>query len=263
MSGIARPEKLPAPLWPLWERLAREDAATGSRRALAAKLRVSTHTLQRILVEGSVPDLRIEKSTYVVSSWVRTLTRIAHGLGMDAAALVESVGLDASGRNHALIEAEISKLEGQPAERSSAQCNQSLSLAGFLTALMSAGEKDDDDSLREARKQVQEALERFLTASGRKPPGMAGAGDLADGRFCRSCMASLSDPYNKGASVQFCRWCSDDEGRLKPEPEVHEILTRWFLHWQDGITPAQAADRARHYMLAMPAWAPRPANQGT
>ncbi len=76
-------------------------------------------------------------------------------------------------------------------------------------------------------------------------------------------MASLSDPYNKGASVQFCRWCSDDEGRLKPEPEVHEILTRWFLHWQDGITPAQAADRARHYMLAMPAWAPRPANQGT
>jgi hypothetical protein len=253
MAIMTRPASLPRCFGPLWERLAREDAATGSRRKLAAKLRISTHTLQRLLVDGDVPDLTHEQSTYVVHSWVRTLSRVAIGLGMDPIGLVESTGLNGDDRMRTLVETETARLGNAPAGCQPTAL--SLNLAGFLSVLLGAGEQGSSEELLDARRQMQASLEKFLVASGQKPPGMAGAGDLADGRFCRSCMASLTDPQNKGASLQFCRWCSDEDGRLRPEQEVHSILTNWFQHWQAGITGEQAAERARHYMLSMPAWA--------
>lgn len=258
MTVLKKPVALPRCFDSLWNLIAREDAAVGSRRKLAAKLRVSTHTLQRLLVGGDVPDLMRDQSTYVVNSWTRTVARIAFGLGGDPVAILRGMGLKPDDGTRAILASELLKIKSGIACRGMVP-DAPPDPAGFLAALLGPTDPGSSPALREARLSMQKAVEQYLVASGQAAPGMAGAADLADGRFCRSCMASLSDQHNQGASHQFCRWCSDEEGRLRPEDEVHQILTNWFMNWQKGTTKAQAAERARHYMLSMPAWAGTPA----
>jgi transcriptional regulator with XRE-family HTH domain len=252
MQRRTLPENLPKCFAGVWEELSKADSATGSRRKLAAALGVSTHTLQRILSGENLPDLAVEKSSYILSSWTRTLARIACGLGLDPFALLESAGLDAGENTRDLVHAERSKLESRKREPS--QVGGMPDLAGFIMALAGSWPGAATPSGSEALKQLQVSLARFLIATGCAPPGMADGSDLSTGSFCRSCMASLSDPDNRGISHDFCRWCSDSEGNLRSPEEVHEILTKWFMRWQNGITGSQASERARHYMLAMPAW---------
>jgi hypothetical protein len=72
--------------------------------------------------------------------------------------------------------------------------------------------------------------------------------------YCRSCATSLEDAENRGVSEQYCRFCSDEQGNLKPRDEVHRILARWMVNWQGPMPPEEASRRADSLMRAMPAW---------
>jgi hypothetical protein len=247
-----RPASLPACFSRIWDELAKADETTRSRRNLASRLRVSTHTLQRILVDGDVPDLSRPQTPYVMGSWIRTLTRIAAGLGKDPWEILESSGIIRDARSESLVRAELAKL---PESGRSAGTDQVPDLVGFIVSLLEAQPGAKGSAGYEAQEQLGRSLRQYLVATGAQAPGMASGGDLSEGTYCRSCMASLSDSHNKGASGRYCRYCSDADGKLRPVGEVHEILTRWFMHWQPGISPDEASRRARHYMQAMPAWA--------
>ncbi|MDM7915581.1 MAG: zinc ribbon domain-containing protein [Candidatus Eisenbacteria bacterium] len=71
---------------------------------------------------------------------------------------------------------------------------------------------------------------------------------------CQSCAASLREEHNQGPSDRYCRWCSDEAGRLRPRAEVTRILAGWLQHWQEGLSADQALRRAESYMKLMPAW---------
>jgi len=74
-------------------------------------------------------------------------------------------------------------------------------------------------------------------------------------KFCHSCAAPLDGPMFKGPSDKYCKYCSDEAGKLKPREEIHKGITMWLKEWQPDIDEATAAVRADHYMKAMPAWA--------
>jgi hypothetical protein len=65
---------------------------------------------------------------------------------------------------------------------------------------------------------------------------------------------SLISDHNRGVSDCYCRYCSDEEGRLKPRGEVRELIAHWFEEWQGDISHEEAVRRAKIFMEAMPAW---------
>jgi hypothetical protein len=71
---------------------------------------------------------------------------------------------------------------------------------------------------------------------------------------CQSCSASLDDGVHGGVSDRYCRFCSDEQGRLRPREQVHGILARWLQDWQEGISEPEARRRAATFMRSMPAW---------
>jgi hypothetical protein len=73
-------------------------------------------------------------------------------------------------------------------------------------------------------------------------------------KFCHSCAAPLS-PEFKGAAENYCKYCTDDQGNLKPKEEVQRGIAEWFKGWQPGLEDQQALERAAMYMNSMPAWA--------
>jgi len=73
-------------------------------------------------------------------------------------------------------------------------------------------------------------------------------------KHCLSCAAPLEDPQFKGASDDYCIYCVDEQGLLKPRHEVKEAITGWFLEWHPGADSAIAQARAEHYLQSMPAW---------
>jgi hypothetical protein len=84
---------LPPAFGPIWRALDAADRASASRQALAAQFGVSTGTLQRILVDGDVPDLARSRNKRIVHSWVRILARLARQTGHDARRWIEAVGI--------------------------------------------------------------------------------------------------------------------------------------------------------------------------
>jgi hypothetical protein len=93
MTADRPPRRLPPGYGDLWRSLSLADASSASRAELARRLSVSTHTLQRILVDGDPPDFRRPQGRRLVLSWVRTLSRIARGLDSDPRACIEAVGI--------------------------------------------------------------------------------------------------------------------------------------------------------------------------
>jgi hypothetical protein len=72
--------------------------------------------------------------------------------------------------------------------------------------------------------------------------------------YCRSCSVSLGVPHNRGVSDRYCRFCSDEEGHLKPRDEIQRLIAEWFEGWQGGLSRNEAMRRAQLFMQAMPAW---------
>lgn len=73
--------------------------------------------------------------------------------------------------------------------------------------------------------------------------------------FCYSCGASLHMPDFKGPLEDFCKYCVDERGDLKPREEVRQGIARFLQSWQPGVSDDEALTRAGFYMKAMPAWA--------
>lgn len=93
MSRAMPPDRLPAAYHPIWDALHAADVAGPGRQVLARRLGVATHTLQRILVSGDVPDFHAGASAHAERAWCRTLARLAHHLGHDPRAWIETVGI--------------------------------------------------------------------------------------------------------------------------------------------------------------------------
>lgn len=74
-------------------------------------------------------------------------------------------------------------------------------------------------------------------------------------QFCHSCAAPLSAPGFKGPAENYCKYCTDEAGNLKPKKEIQHGIAQWFKSWQPNLTEQTATDRAVHYMKSMPAWA--------
>jgi len=76
-------------------------------------------------------------------------------------------------------------------------------------------------------------------------------------KFCYACGAPLNMPDFKGPAENHCKYCTDEDGRLKSRDEIKNGIAQWFKSWQPGIDDQTAVTRAEHYMLSMPEWAKR------
>ncbi len=74
-------------------------------------------------------------------------------------------------------------------------------------------------------------------------------------KFCHSCSAPLSRPEFQGNAENYCKYCSDEKGQLKPHAEVQQAIAWWFKTWQPNLDDAKAITRAADFMKAMPVWA--------
>ena len=71
------PRGLPAGYRDVYRWVRQEEERCSSRAELARVLGVSTHTLQRILVDGEVPDFTRAQGSRLVLAWVRILSHPA------------------------------------------------------------------------------------------------------------------------------------------------------------------------------------------
>jgi hypothetical protein len=74
-------------------------------------------------------------------------------------------------------------------------------------------------------------------------------------KFCHSCAAPLGNPEFKGPAEDYCKYCTDDAGKLKSKEAIQQGIAQWFKGWQPGIDDRTAVSRAISYMKSMPAWA--------
>ena len=115
MASIEIPESLPAGFREIWRALQEADEQSSSRQALARRLGISTHTIQRILVDGDVPDLAGTSNLRVTRAWVRILTRLAHHLGADTRSWVEAAGVSWCGEVESVVEEATARLTAREA----------------------------------------------------------------------------------------------------------------------------------------------------
>jgi hypothetical protein len=252
----------------IWKSVAAEALRAGTRQELAKKLHVSTRTLQRILVDGDVPDFSEPVSRKVLHSWTRIITRLAVHFGADPWEWLGGAGISRDEKLAGVVDGVLAE-EPAPSLEPSAPI---LSDGGFVPGMIAPPEISDSishhlmkalgeslpDSPVKRRRTLGEWLRGLvpgcrLTVPEDMPLRADGA-DLYNGVYCHSCLAPLSDEENRGASDLYCRFCSDDTGRLLPRPEVLEIMTEWFRHWQPSLSEEEARRRADLYMSAMPAW---------
>ena len=74
-------------------------------------------------------------------------------------------------------------------------------------------------------------------------------------KFCRSCGIILDGKIAKEGVPNFCEYCTDEKGNLKPK----EVIQAGIADWLKMFTPQEGTPdfmkRAESYMNAMPAWA--------
>lgn len=73
--------------------------------------------------------------------------------------------------------------------------------------------------------------------------------------FCQSCGAPVATgEKTKSVAQQYCEYCTDETGKLKPREAVRDGIAGWLASWANE-KGADFTARADHYMSAMPAWA--------
>ena len=83
--------------------------------------------------------------------------------------------------------------------------------------------------------------------------------DVATGQKCKacgSCGMPLERPEDHALgdeSHQYCRWCTDERGRLLPYERVLAMNAEHYVKSQ-GVTPEAARRLAAAVMADMPAW---------
>lgn len=131
-------------------------------------------------------------------------------------------------------------------------------LCQHLLALLAERAGDADRSLDLARLLVPDEwhdvlLQEAVHAGATGVAAAAGSAPAAEPSFCESCSTSLVQ--FPGPSPRYCRYCSDEKGRLRPRDEVHELIAEWMRSWQEGISRDESLERAARFMSTMPAWA--------
>jgi hypothetical protein len=74
-------------------------------------------------------------------------------------------------------------------------------------------------------------------------------------KYCYSCSAPLGMPEFNSPAENYCKYCTDENGKLKSRNEIHKGITEWLKIWQPELDEEVAQVRATHFMKAMPAWA--------
>ena len=265
-EDVKPPGKMGSGWREIWKAVSAEALGSSTRQELAGRLHVSTKTLQRILVDGDVPDFRRKVGAKVLHSWTRTIARLAAYFGRDPWEWLAGVGIQRDGRLSEIVDAAVTG-GGSPSVGSGSPGGHSAVQEGPLQPpaadsvtghLIRALEKSLPESSVNRRRRLSEWMARLLPGStltmSEDTPMRSDGADLYNGVFCHSCLAPLSDPDNRGASDLYCRYCSDDSGHLLPRPEVLEVMTDWFMQWQPSLDRDEARRRADCYMSAMPAW---------
>ncbi|MCK4670980.1 MAG: hypothetical protein KAT47_00460 [Candidatus Aegiribacteria sp.] len=264
------PKKLPDSFKDIWKAIAEADGAASSRQALAEELRISTHTIQRILVDGDVPDFSNSVSRRILHSWTKTITRLALHFDRDPLEWVKMVGIDPEDRIMEIIEEVISRkveIFSIPHDVLTRSIIGTVRPVPFSASLNSSDNSFFEGlgrrmfeivipELRERNIIPDELLIDSDASHGRSVSvrGRADGKQLTTGKFCHSCLAPLDDEHNVGASDIYCCYCSDENGNLLPREKVLLIMTEWFMMWQMDLTESEARRRADFYMCSMPAW---------
>lgn len=74
-------------------------------------------------------------------------------------------------------------------------------------------------------------------------------------KFCFSCGMPLEGEEAKKASGDYCQYCVDEKGNLKPREEIAKGMAQFMAGWQPKATEEEYLKRAYSFMAAMPAWA--------
>ena len=74
-------------------------------------------------------------------------------------------------------------------------------------------------------------------------------------KFCYACGSPLSVLDFKGIKENYCRFCTDKDGKLKSKEEIMLGIARWLRSWQPDLDDKKAEHRAELYLKAMPEWA--------
>lgn len=264
------PINLPEGFGDIWNAIALADGAMASRQVLARELNVSTHTIQRILVDGDVPDFTIAVSKRVLHSWTRTITRLALYFGHDPLEWVKMVKIDPVDRIQEIIKTEISRIERTVScpedfqKRDSIRTDHSDSFSAHLSG-------SDSPFFEHLGRKIFNVVAPELKARDIIPDelvtnpetvqeesvslrGRADDNELMEGKYCHSCLAPLNKAHNAGVSDTYCCHCSDENGNLLPREDVLLIIAEWFMYWQKDLTSSEACRRADLYMRSMPAW---------
>jgi hypothetical protein len=59
----------------------------------------------------------------------------------------------------------------------------------------------------------------------------------------------------QGPAENYCKFCTDEQGNLKPRNEIKQGCAGWLKSWSPDLDDETALKRAEHYMKAMPEWA--------
>ncbi len=260
--GKKPPADLPEGFTDIWNAIAKADEAAASRQALAGQLGISTNTIQRILVDGAVPDFTIETSNRILNSWTRIVTRLALYFKHDPFQWVIMVNIKMTDRISEVISKEISRKTAAESSIDDVviqntvpgtdyECESSFfeNLGRKMLESIALELKAKNLAKEELLKSIESAFEE---SKGRR--SIPGSKESKKGKYCLSCLAPLSDEHNAGASEVYCRYCSDENGALLPRDKVLEIIAEWFRNWQKDLTISEARRRADHYMRSMPAW---------
>lgn len=74
-------------------------------------------------------------------------------------------------------------------------------------------------------------------------------------RFCHSCGMPLDGKMGTVTESDFCQYCTDENGKLKPREVVQAGIVEWLKMFAPKGTNPNFTKRADNYMKAMPAWA--------
>jgi len=73
-------------------------------------------------------------------------------------------------------------------------------------------------------------------------------------KFCHSCGMPLDSKMGTETEGNFCHYCADENGELKPREVVHAGIVEWLKMFAPEETNPNFDKRADNYMKAMPAW---------
>lgn len=74
-------------------------------------------------------------------------------------------------------------------------------------------------------------------------------------KFCHSCGMPLDGKMGKEVVDNFCHFCADESGKLKPREAVQAGIIEWLKMFPAEGSNPNYVKRADSYMKAMPAWA--------